>query len=242
MRAASPYLRSVMKRLHVLTAVSDSGAEYAARLTSKPIVIIPNGVDVRRYRARREPTSSPDQKTILYVGRLEGRKGVKYLLKAFALVAPSNPEVRLVIAGDGPERERLQALARELGLMGVTFLGHVSDEAKIDLMSRATIYCSPALFGESFGIVLLESMAAGVVSVVGNNCGYAEVMKGLGAMSIVDPRSVGAFAERLELMLYDTILRTRWKEWARRYIQPFDYANIVDRYEALYASALDQYG
>lgn len=242
MRAASPYLRSVMKRLHVLTAVSDSGAEYAARLTSKPIEIIPNGVDVRRYRTPRQPTRSPDHKTILYVGRLEGRKGVKYLLKAFALVAPSNPEVRLVIAGDGPERERLQALARELGLTGVTFLGHVSDEAKIDLMSRATIYCSPALFGESFGIVLLESMAAGVVSVVGNNCGYAEVMKGLGAMSIVDPRSVGAFAERLELMLYDTILRTRWKEWARRYIQPFDYANIVDRYEALYASALDQYG
>ncbi len=75
MRAAGPYLRSVMERLHVLTAVSDSGAEYAARLTSKPIVIIPNGVDVRRYRAPREPTSSPDQKTICTSGAWRGERG-----------------------------------------------------------------------------------------------------------------------------------------------------------------------
>src|SRR4051812_35736770 len=97
-KIVTPYLRSVMKYLHELTAVSDSGAEYAAGLTDKPITIIPNGIDLAKYQKARMAKKIGDTPSILYIGRLERRKGVKYLLQAFQLLARSNPEASLTIA------------------------------------------------------------------------------------------------------------------------------------------------
>jgi phosphatidylinositol alpha-mannosyltransferase len=151
-----------MKYLHVLTAVSDSGAEYAASLTDLPITIIPNGIDLNKYRHKAVKSKS---KTILYIGRLERRKGTKYLLRAYHLFAQDNPDVRLLIAGDGPDREKLELLAEDLKLKNISFLGYISEELKLQLLAEADIFCSPAIFGESFGIVLLEAMATGTVTV-----------------------------------------------------------------------------
>ena len=131
----------------------------------------------------------------MYIGRLERRKGVKYLLEAFQLFAQHNPDTKLIIAGDGPERERLELLTDDLKLTrNVEFLGYVSEETKLGLLGRADLFCSPAVFGESFGIVLLEAMAAGAVCLAGNNSGYIDVMKGMGAVSIVTLFNTGKLA------------------------------------------------
>ncbi len=98
-KVVTPYLKSVMRYLHKLTAVSTSGAEYAAGLTDKPITIIPNGIDLSKYKQVQPPNDSSG-KTILFIGRLERRKGVKYLLQAYQLLAQDNPEISLIIAGD----------------------------------------------------------------------------------------------------------------------------------------------
>jgi phosphatidylinositol alpha-mannosyltransferase len=241
-RLVNPYMKSVIKHLHVLTAVSHAGAEYAAGLTTKRIEIIPNGIDLESYRATRPQRTAVDGQSILFIGRLEGRKGVKYLLKAFQILTQTNPDVRLVIAGDGPDREKLESLAKELGLRNATFLGYVTEQVKLDLLAAASVFCSPALFGESFGIVLLESMAVGAVAVVGNNAGYAALMQGTGAISITNAEDSVEFANRLNLLLNDAKLRAVWKKWAQTYVEQFDYANIVERYEALYESALQRYG
>ncbi|HUA13262.1 MAG TPA: glycosyltransferase family 4 protein, partial [Candidatus Sulfotelmatobacter sp.] len=131
-KVVTPYLKSVMSYLHELTAVSPSGADYAATLTDQPITIIPNGIDLSKYKARK-PTKKSDEETILYIGRLEGRKGVKYLLRAFKLYSQEHQNTKLIIAGDGPEREKLELLAEDLDIKNVSFLGFISEELKIQL-------------------------------------------------------------------------------------------------------------
>lgn len=239
-KVVTPYLKSVMKYLHVLTAVSDSGAEYAGGLTDQPITIIPNGIDLTKYTHTKRPSKN-HQRTVLYIGRLEKRKGVKYLLQAFQVLQQDNPDVKLIIAGDGPDREMLELLAEDLKL-NAEFLGFVDEELKLSLLAETDLFCSPALFGESFGIVLLEAMATGAVSVAGNNSGYVDVMQGLGALSLVNPEDIAEFARRLELLLNQPALRKIWQEWAAEYVKQYSYPLIVDQYEALYKEALKQHG
>lgn len=241
-KVVTPYLKSVMKYLHVLTAVSDSGAEYAASLTELPITIIPNGIDLDKYQQKAAPKKKTKEKTILYVGRLERRKGAKYLLQAFQLLSQDNPDLKLLIAGDGPAREKLEILAEDLKLKNVSFLGYISEDLKLQLLSETDLFCSPAIFGESFGIVLLEAMATGTVSVAGNNSGYVDLMQGVGALSIVNPEDTSEFARRLQLLLHEAGLRKIWQDWAAKYVQQFSYPIVIDQYEALYKDSLKQYG
>ncbi|HEX7368453.1 MAG TPA: glycosyltransferase, partial [Candidatus Saccharimonadales bacterium] len=188
-----------------------------------------------------------DTLMILFVGRLEGRKGVKYLLRAFSLLSEHDgggggKAVRLVIAGDGPDREKLQALAATLRLKNVSFLGRVSDADKMALLHRADLFCSPAPYGESFGLVLLEAMACNIVTVAGDNSGYVSVMKELGALSLVNPRETADFARRLGLLLHEKALRSVWQKWAANYIKQFDYPAIIQQYEDLYVHTLKHHG
>jgi len=240
-KVVNPYMKSVMKYLHVLTAVSDSGAEYAAGMSDQPITIIPNGINLAKYQLNR-PKRRRQPPMILYIGRLERRKGVKYLLQALQVLQQDNPEVRLIIAGDGPERERLELLAEDLKLHHVDFLGYVSEELKLKLLAEADLFCSPAIFGESFGIVLLEAMAMGTVAVAGNNSGYVDLLQGVGALSIVNPTDTTEFARRLSSLLNEPELRQVWQDWASAYVKQFSYPKVVAQYEDLYREALDQHG
>jgi phosphatidylinositol alpha-mannosyltransferase len=238
-KVVTPYLKSVMKYLHELTAVSNSGAEYAAGLTDQPITIIPNGIDLAKYHSNHKAKS--ETKTILFIGRLERRKGIQYLLKACSQLAQYNPNVKLIIAGDGPERERLELLAEDLKLPDVSFLGFISEELKLQLLAEADLFCSPAVFGESFGIVLLEAMASGTVCIAGNNSGYVDLMQDLGAISVVNPHDTEEFARRLNVLLHEEQLRSVWQKWAKEYVQQFSYPDIVGRYEEFYQEALKQH-
>jgi phosphatidylinositol alpha-mannosyltransferase len=241
LKAVAPYLNSVLKYLHVLTAVSDSGAAYAAKMTDLPITIIPNGIDLTRYKSMKVE-KDPDERIILYVGRLENRKGVKYLLQAYQLLEQDNDNVHLIIAGDGPDREKLELLSEDLNLKRVDFLGFVSDDLKLELLNKADLFCSPALFGESFGIVLLEAMATNTVAVAGDNSGYVELMQDIGALSIVNPTDTPEFARRLHMLLNQPDLRNLWSKWAKNYVKQFNYPNVVNQYEELYKDALKQHG
>ncbi len=243
LKVVTPYLRSVMKYLHVYTAVSESGAEYVAGMTDDHIEIIPNGIDLNKYsRIAPGKRFKEDRPTILFIGRLEGRKGVKYLLSAYQRFAQENQHARLVIVGDGPEREKLELLADDLGIGDISFLGHVSDQRKLELLKEADLLCSPALFGESFGIVLLEAMASGTLCIAGNNSGYSGVMQGLGALSIVNPEDTDEFARRMNAFIHEKELRDIWLKWAKKYVRQFDYPLVVGQYEKLYREALEAHG
>lgn len=230
-----PFARSLLTKLSVLTAVSEAAAAFVREQTNKPVEIIPNGIDMDKYTGSN--SVQPTKRIILYIGRLEKRKGVKYLLKAYQLLSLERDDVDLVIAGDGHLRVSLEIFTRENKLPRVTFLGFVNEAKKLKLLHSATTFVSPAVYGESFGIVLLEAMAAGLPIVAGDNVGYSELLKDTGQLSIVNPRDVTEFARRLELLTYDTELRRVWQDWANIYVKQFDYSKVVSMYEKLYKEA-----
>ncbi len=229
----SPFVKSIIKHLSAITAVSEAATTYIGNYVSlENVNFIPNGVDLKHFT---EPPKSKTRKNILYVGRLEKRKGVKYLLEAFALFNKTHKSQRLIIAGNGPDREKLEYLAHELGISeSVDFLGYVSEDQKVELMRNASLFVSPALYGESFGIVLIEAMATGTPAIGGNNIGYASVLTGTGSVGLVNPADTDLFANRMALMIENTDLRELWQLWAHKQVQQYSYKSIVDAYEIIY--------
>jgi phosphatidylinositol alpha-mannosyltransferase len=236
-KVVTPYTKPILKYIDAFTAPSDAAAEYLCSLTDAPVAIIPNGID-HRFTPPATFHDNRKHKTILYVGRLEGRKGVNYLLHAFAKLQETRKDVSLVIAGDGADRAKLEMLAADLELDNVEFRGYVTDVEKIKLLRTSDLFCAPAIYGESFGIVLIEAMACGLVTVAGDNSGYESVMKGLGALSLVNPKHNAEFARRLELLLYETDLRKLWRSWAAAEIPQYSYERIVDQYVEVYEQAI----
>lgn len=236
-KVVTPYTKSILKYLDIMTAVSPAATVYAKSLTNRRLNLIPNGIDLTKYSASNVDSVSKNTKTIFYIGRLEKRKGLKYLLDAFELIQKVHPKYRLVIAGDGPDREKLEDQVKDNKIKNVKFLGYIDEKTKQKLFQESEIFCSPALYGESFGIVLLEAMASGCVVVAGNNAGYESVMKGSGQISIVNPKDTKQFARTLLLLASDMGLRRHWKKWAQEEVKQYDYAKVVDQYVKIYEAA-----
>lgn len=245
-----PYGVPLLKKMDLFTATSPASAGMIitrADLKSprqkhlvETLRYVPNGIDLKLYQPpkKRQPLSGPDTKTVVYVGRLDRRKGINYLIRAFAALEAEMPNSHLIIAGEGSLRKRLEQLAGSLGINNIRFSGYVSEEEKRRLMGNADVFCSPALFGESFGIVLIEAMAMGAPVIGGNNSGYVNVLKGTGAIGLVDPKSAGDFANRLKIFMTDDKMRKLLQDWGLAEVKKYDYPKIIDQYEAAYREAL----
>lgn len=228
-----PYTKSVLSYLHAYTAVSDAAAEYVRSLTSETVAIVPNGVDLTRFKPLQK-SEKTSKKKIVYLGRLEKRKGVDYLLQAYQRLRQLHDDVELVIAGSGVKRKSLEKYVAQYELPDVTFAGFINEEDKVQLLSDADVYCSPALYGESFGIVLLEAMAAGARVVLGgNNVGYQSVL-GEHPDLLVDVTDSHAFANRLQYFLEHKGAREAAAIWAKQQIKQYDVAVVGKQLIALY--------
>ena len=245
-----PYGRGIGQKMHLITAVSPAPAAVLidkadhTRTSEKKLIenikYIPNGIDLKIYRPlkKHQPLNGPDTKTIVYIGRLDRRKGVDWLLRAFALLEEKQSNFYLIIAGEGPRRDRLEQLADSLSIRNIHFSGYVSDEEKRRLLGNADVFCSPAMFGESFGIVLLEAMAMATPVVAGRNSGYINVLSGTGRLGLIDAKASQDFADRLELVATDDKINRLLSTWGRREVRKYDYPKIVDQYETAYIEAM----
>ncbi len=146
--------------------------------------------------------------------------------------------VRVAIVGDGPLRRKLQHRADGAGLSNcIAFLGDVDDQQKLALLSRAKIACFPSLFGESFGLVILEALAAGADAVVaGSNPGYRELLGDAGGL--VDPRDTAACASKLRQLLDDADARRELGKRQRRLLARYDSDLVVEEVLDVYREAL----
>ncbi|GAC1390885.1 MAG: glycosyltransferase family 4 protein [Candidatus Saccharimonadales bacterium] len=234
-KVITPYTRSILKYFDAFTAVSLPASEYVKSLTKHDIQIIPNGIDLSKYASSHESTHGS---YILYIGRLEKRKGVKFLLKAWSLLAENHPKMHLIIAGEGADKQKLENFTITSKIPRVKFVGYVNENKKQELLNNALMFCSPARYGESFGIVLLEALAKGLPIVAGDNPGYASVLQGRGKMGLVDTRLTTEFARKIDSFLIDKDLRTLWKEWALEYVKQYEYRQVVDQYEKMYKQLL----
>lgn len=238
----TPYTKPMLKYFDAFTATGKPATEYLLSLEKVPISIVHCGVDVAKYSARpSEAVRNLKRKTILYVGRLEKRKGVRYLLRAYQELSERRDDIQLYLAGSGPEEDSLRNFVELHDIPRVTFLGFISEAEKIKLLHQADVFCAPSHYGEGFGIVLLEAMAAGCPVVAGDNPGYLGVMKGLGAISMVNSQDSIDFARRLELMIFNDDLRKVWIHWAKSYVKQFDFSRVAKLYLDVYRKAIKDY-
>jgi phosphatidylinositol alpha-mannosyltransferase len=228
-------LAPLMRRIRVRLAVSEAARRTVARDFPGDYEIVPNGIDVDRFRhpAARPLAMPASLRTVLFVGRLEPRKGVDRLIRAMAIVQQRAPDARLVIVGDGPDRTALEATARDEGV-AVTFEGRVPDDVLPAYYRAADIVCSPALGGESFGIVLLEAMAAGRPIVATRIEGYMELLAGSGSARLVDVDDSAALVHEITSLVADPELRRALGACGAAFVRAYDWKTIARRLESIY--------
>jgi len=228
-------MKSYAERLHGRIAVSAAARHFIDRFFPGDYKVIPNGVDVDRFR-RAVPLSRWQDGTqnVLFVGRFEPRKGVLDLLKAHRILRREGSDARLLLVGGGPqEREARRYIAtRRLG--GVEFLGRVSDDEKAQLFRTADVYCSPATGRESFGIVLLEAMAAGAPIVASDIHGYKGVVRRGREALLVPPREPKELADALGRLLTDHELARTMSENGQRRAEEFSWPRVTAKVDDYY--------
>jgi phosphatidyl-myo-inositol alpha-mannosyltransferase len=233
-RLARPLARRVVGHLDALLAVSEAAAGYHAGALGLPrgrFTIVPNGVDVARFANARplDGVADPSCPTLLFVGRLEPRKGLKTLIRAFTLLKGAYPDLRLLVVGEGPERQRCQDLLPARLRADVVFLGRLSNPDLPAVYATCDLYVSPALGGESFGIVLLEAMAAGRAVVASDISGYRSVVTDGREGRLVPPRDPRALADAIAGFLANPALRRAAAAEGRRTVERYDWSVVAEQ-------------
>lgn len=225
-----------LRRFDGFASVSRPAQEFARQVYGIRSSVIPNPVDIKRFGGIKKAGA---QRRIVFLGRLVERKGCRQLIEAFAMIQSDYPDCELVIAGDGPERKSLQKLAARLRISGRThFLGYIDEKEKPELLGSAAIACFPSLYGESFGIVLIEAMASGARVVMGgNNPGYSSVLAPKPEL-LFDPRDIASFSEKLRLFLDDAALIRRVSGWQSEAVKQYDIDVVGAQVAGMYDDAI----
>jgi phosphatidylinositol alpha-mannosyltransferase len=230
-------------RLDGKIAVSRPAVAFVSQYFPGYYNIIPNGIDYERFSSQGPPIPAYDdgKLNILFVGRMEKRKGLRYLLKAFSLVKGRFPSSRLIIVGPaGRHQEDHREWVERRGLQDVVFAGQVSAEELPRYYSSAHIFCSPATGQESFGIVLLEAMAAGKPIVASNIQGYAALIEPGKEGLLVEPKREEPLAEALLCLLRDEPMRRAMGEAGRRKAREYSWSRVADRVLSYYQRLLNE--
>lgn len=238
-----PLIHRWIERLDGRVAVSEAARSFNNTYFPGEYVVIPNGIDVDRFgNPHIEPLEryQDDRPTVLFVGRLEYRKGFKYLLRAWSWVRSVVPESRLLVVGAFSKRRKRPYVlyAREQGIRGVRFVGPVSGEDLPRYYCTADVFCAPSIGFESFGIVLLEGMAAGVPVVASDIPGYRSVLDDGVQGVLVEPRYPPALAKAVIDLLGDPERRKRLGEAGKIKASHYDWPRVARRVLEFYQQVL----
>jgi phosphatidyl-myo-inositol alpha-mannosyltransferase len=216
--------------LHGRIAVSGAARHFINRYFPGEYRIIPNGVDLDRFTTAQPYEELRDGTlNILFVGRFEERKGLIHLLKAYHRLRKRKVDARLLVVGDGPKRREYRRFVGLRSIRDVEFLGRVDDAAKVRYFASADVYCAPNTGQESFGIVLLEAMAAGVPIVASDIHGFKNVIQRNVHGVLVEPRNPRALAAALYALARDPDLRHEMGEAGRARAPEFSWDRVTER-------------
>jgi phosphatidylinositol alpha-mannosyltransferase len=235
--AVAPALRPVWDRLRVRLAVSRAAAEFVElRFSGELVRIVPNGADVEQFAEATPAPDLPEGRRILFVNRLDSRKGFRVMVDAFRRLAGEAPDAVLVVAGDGAERDALYSLEPAVRDR-VVMLGSVPHADLPPYHAASEVFCAPAVGRESFGIVLVEAMAAGLPVVASDIPGYREVVQDGVEGVLVPPRDPDALAAAVLRLLRDPEASKGLGEAGRERARRYSWDTVVGDLEAIYAEA-----
>jgi phosphatidylinositol alpha-mannosyltransferase len=243
-----PIFSRFFARLDSLIAVSGAACRFASRLFPGDYRIIPNGVDLNRFGQtngvgpKAAPLDAPVRTTILFVGRLDRRKGFLHLLQAFIRLRPRYPQLCLKVVGPFDPRScgSYRKLAEAHGVTDIEFVGYVPPEQLPDVYRGADIFCAPSIGFESFGIVLLEAMAAGLPVVASDIAGYRAVITHGQEGLLVPPGQPEALAQALGRLVDDIHLRQAMARRGRSKAGRYDWNRIVDQVIDVYFETIER--
>ncbi len=231
---AAPALGPVWRRLRVRVAVSAAAASFVARAFPGEVVVVPNGVDLAAFAEAAPAGDLPPGRRVLWVGRADPQKALPVALRAFVALARDLPDLWLVVAGVGPGP--LPGVPEEVRGR-VRLLGPVPHEDLPAYYAACDAFLASAAGQESFGIVLVEAMAAGLPVVATDIPGYREVVRhGVDGL-LVPPGDPEAMAAALRRVVSDRELAGRLAAGGRARAREFSWDRVVERLEAMYAEA-----
>lgn len=205
--------------------------------------VIPNSIDVEHFSTASDPIPEflDGKCNILFVGRLEKRKGFKYLLQAYSRLKWQNPDIRLLVVGpDTLDRESHQMIG-ERNLQDVVFVGGVSYKDLPRYYQTAHIFCAPATGKESFGIVLAEAMAARVPIVASDIEGFASVISSSELGILVPPRDYLSLADGLSILIQDPVLRESLGHQGADHVRQYNSDRVAAQVVKVYEAAIDTF-
>lgn len=236
--------RKYVEMLSGRIAVSEAAKEYNDRYFPGEYAIIPNGVDLARFHPGVEPIKkfNDDTFNILFVGRMDPRKGVKFLLQAFPMIHKQHPDCRLIIVGDGWLKEYYKMYIPDGLEKKVFFEGYVAREDLPRYYAAADVFCAPATGGESFGIVLIEAMASGKPIVASNILGYREVVTDGQDGILVPPNDPAAISEAVLTLIKDHRLREAMGQQGLLKAPQYSWGSVAEQIVQCYRRVLDKTG
>jgi phosphatidylinositol alpha-mannosyltransferase len=234
-RILAPALTRLIRRIDHKVVVSKDALALVRSHLGGDYEVLFNGVELDAIRAvapwSRESHRGAGRATVFFCGRHEERKGLRVLVDA---VVRSALDVDVWIGSDGPDTAELAAATA--GDDRFHWLGRVTDDEKFARLSAADVFCAPSLRGESFGVVLIEAMAAGTTVVASSLDGYRNVATHDVDALLVEPGDVGALGDALRLVTTDAALAQRLRQTGDSRAEEFAMTSLTDRYVEIYQS------
>ncbi len=240
-RFSQPIIKRWHQRLHGGIAVSPAAHQYVHNFFPRDYRIIPNGIDVDHFagNARPWPEYQDGKTNLLFVGRMEKRKGLKYLLEAYSRLKWEHPNIRLIVVGPGSLDKDSHRILSARNLQDLALVGGVSYQDLPRYYASADIFCSPATGQESFGIVLLEAMAAGKPIVASAIEGYMGIIRD-GEQGLLFPRKNSeALAETLAQLINHPAQAARMGAVGRQLVEQYRWQVVARQVETYYYDCIE---
>lgn len=224
----------IIKNADSVIALTNDMKQKIQAVYSRDIFVIPNGIDLEKYSRIPKNSKKVNGITILFVGRLHPVKGVQYLIEAMAIIHQEMPGVKLIIVGEGIEREKLEGLTKQLDLKGcIQFVGRVPQEKIPLFMQQADIFVLPSL-AEGFPNVLLEAMACGLPIVATRVGGIPEIIEDGRNGFLVNPKKPDEIADKLLFISRNKSITWKISKNNKEKVKKYNWNNIVSNLEEIY--------
>jgi phosphatidylinositol alpha-mannosyltransferase len=238
----SPAMMPIFRKIHGPIAVSEAARDTIGKYFPGDYRIIPNGVDVVRFNPESGPIAEFDdgRPNILFVGRFDPRKGLRYLLMAMPRIVRAIPEARLIVVGKGFLKNYYQRFLEPAVAGSVEFVGYVEPELLPRYYTTGHVFCSPATGAESFGIILLEAMASGAPLVASDIEGYNKVVDHMEDGLLVPAMDAESLADGIIRLLKDEPLRLKFRKKGLEKAESFSWKNVTRTLEQYYLEVIEK--